>query len=130
MAMTEIKIRALNRKDRVTLSAMLVKLADRLKSDDILRMVTRGAAKSAESTDGKEADGSTILLGVQIIKTLLDTLEDDMTAWFASLLDITVEDLNAMPFDTDLKVIEQLKSQPDFADFFAGASRLFNGING
>jgi hypothetical protein len=123
---SEIKIRPLCRKDRVALSGMILKIADKMKRDDLLTLINRRAT----GADGAAPDdGAAAAFGIEIVKMILGNLEDDARAWFADLVCMTPEEFDKAPFDADLKIIEQLKSAPEFADFFDGALRLFNGIN-
>jgi hypothetical protein len=120
------KIRPLTRKDRVTVTAMIVKLANKLGDTGVFNLIKQGSAGTA----AQEAGPSTVALdiGIQILKNLIMHLEDDVTAWFASLLNMTPDQFNECPLDVELSIIEQLKAAPEINDFFSKASLLYSGI--
>jgi len=121
----ELKIRKLVRKDRRILSAMIRKLADKVGDNRLLSIISSDAKAEGPSED---AGGKTIQIGIEIVKMLIDTLESDISAWFADLCGVTVEELDNSEFDIEIKIIEHLKQAPEIADFFSGASRLFNSM--
>lgn len=125
--MSTVTIRKLVRKDRVTLAALIKKLADSIGSTQLLNMIS---ADKAAATGSDSNDASVIAIGTQVLKLLIETLEDGVAEWFANLCGKTIEEFNEMPFDTDLQIIEQLIISEEAKDFFTGASRLSSAIKG
>jgi len=132
MSSTEYKIRPLIRKDRKVLAAMIRKLADKIGANGLLNILVADPDAPLPAADGaagseKAAKGDAFSrIGVEIIKQLLDILEDDVAAWFADLLGITVEEFDKMPFNIEMIVVEQLMEAPEANDFFSGALRAYN----
>lgn len=120
----QLKIRPLKRKDRVEVAAMIRKLVDRIGSADLTNLiVSDSGAERAEGATAKK-DETFKRIGVEVVKLLLQFVEEDVTAWFASLLNVTVEELNEMDFDIEIQIIEQLVAREEANRFFTGALRL------
>jgi hypothetical protein len=124
----EFKIRPLTRKDIRTLSAMIVKMTEKIGNAGLLNLIS--SEVEADAGKGESAPGldKTVGIGIEIIKLLFSTLEEDITAWFASLVGVTPEDFDNLPLDIEIKIIEQIKNSKEVSDFFSGASQLFSGI--
>lgn len=122
--MSEVKIRGLKRRDRVAVAAMIRKLVDKIGSAELMNLIVSdtGAEKTDESATKR--DDTFKKIGVEVVKLLLQFLEEDVTEWFASLLNVTVEQLNDMDFDIEIQVIEQLVAAEEANRFFTGALRL------
>jgi hypothetical protein len=118
------KIRELKRKDRRILAEMIRKLADKIGDKSLLNlMVTDSEASASDpAAVGKKDQFSKI--GIEIVKLLIETLETDVSAWFADLLGVTVEQFDEMPFDVELQIIDQLISAEESNRFFTTASQL------
>jgi hypothetical protein len=124
----EYKIRPLKRKDRKTVSAMIAKMADKLGNTGILNLIS-SATTTTKSADGeKKQNDNSISIGIEIIKLLITTLEDDVTAWFADLIGVSIADFDELPIDIEIQIIEQLRKAPEVGVFFSGASRQFKEI--
>lgn len=122
------KIRPLTRGDRVTLSRMIEKVADKA-APTLLDIV------SLNSPDGKkmseaEMKAQQSKFGLEVIRLLMGVLNDDLTEWFASLYDMTPEEFDKMPFDIEVKIVEQLQAADEVTGFFSGASQQFKAILG
>jgi hypothetical protein len=139
---TRYKIRELKRKDRKTVSAMIVKLADKLGNAGILNIISSAGSGSASGSapigggsdsastpteQNKSFDGA-LSIGIEIIKLMLTTLEDDVCAWFASLINKTPEEFDDLPLDIEIQIIDQLRQAPEVGVFFSGAWQQFNEI--
>lgn len=125
--MSEIKIRALKQKDRVALAAMIRKLVEKAGDTGLLNLIVHG-----EGTEKKNEQDKSIFtrLGINVIKMLLEVLESDVHEWFCDLIGKTKEEFLELPFDTEIKIIEQLVESKEAADFFSGALRLSSKMNG
>jgi len=125
--MSDIKIRALKVKDRIALAEMVKKLADKLGDNNLLNFIAPN--DSAAKTD-KADNTSFAIIGLRVLKMLLETLGEDMRKWFASLVEKTPEEFDDLPFDTEIKIIEQLTDSREANDFFTGALRLYKKMQG
>jgi hypothetical protein len=125
-----IKIRELKRRDRVVLAAMIRKMVDKIGDQKILNLMVSDSSqeKTKEVNDPPKDQFS--IIGIKIIKLLLETLEQDVSAWFADLLSVTIEQLDDMPLDVELQVIDQIISAPEANRFFTSASQLFSKTRG
>lgn len=125
--MSDITIRPLVVKDRVVLTAMVRKLADKLGGTNLLSFITPagGAVKP-----GKDEGANFAEIGLRVLKMLLETLEEDVRRWFASLVNKTPEEFDELPFNTELEIIEQLMGSKEANDFFTGALRLYKRTQG
>lgn len=130
--MTEIKIRPLLRKDRKTVAGLIKKLVDKIGSSSLLTLISSDVATGKKTVASVESDTDQKLIniGVQMVKQMFEAIEDDVAAWFADLIGVTVEDFDKMPFDVEIKIIEQIVAAPEAADFFTGALRLSKKMQG
>jgi len=122
------KIRELTRKDRVTFTGLCKKLIEVTGDETIAKLFI-----ADESTTKKEADSLTdesqiISIMVEILKQFISFVDCDAAEWFASLLNMSVEEYNDGPFDLDLIVIDQVAESESMASFFSLASGLFKKI--
>lgn len=124
----DLKIRNLKLKDNRLLVGLLKRLITEYKEDwleNAIQDTDIGDSNSPElnvEEDSKKTNGAFLV----VINKLIDVFSDDITKWFASLLDMTVEEYEELDFDTDLLIIEQLKEQPKFRFFFRRAFTMFN----
>lgn len=124
------KIRRLTRGDRVKLSEMIEKVADKA-APTLLDIVSLNAIDSKKKQSEAEMKAQQSKLGIEIIRLLMGVLNDDLTEWFASLYDMTPEEFNNnMPFDIEVKILEQLQAADEVTGFFSGASQQFKTILG
>lgn len=130
--MSEIKIRKLKRKDRETLSDLLQKFAEKVGNDQILNIIDSTTSESQkENTDESKAifNKKMITLAIDILKQILDVLDNDVKPFFADLIGCEVSDFDNQDFDVEIQIIEQLVEDKNFVNFFTGASRLYNKIS-
>ena len=124
--MTKYKIRSLTRGDRVAVSKMIAKVVERAGDCKLLDLISSTQeSTSAKDADKKELAAARSRLGLEIVKLLMTVLNDDCTDWFASLLNVTVEEFNQMPFDIEVEIVKQLQEADEVAGFFSGASQQF-----
>jgi hypothetical protein len=128
----EIKIRTLKRKDRKTVAAMLRKLADKIGSNGILNIISseKKSDKADENAAADSADAGKVFakIGIDLVKTALEFLEDDVAAWFADLVGKTPEEFDEMPFDVEMVIIDQLVNAEEANSFFTRALQIYNKI--
>jgi hypothetical protein len=125
--MSDIKIRPLKVKDRIVLADMVKKLADKLGDNNLLNFITiDGGAGKTEKAD----NSGFAVVGLRILKMLLEVLGEDMRKWFASLVEKTPEEFDNLPFGTEIIIIEQLTEAKEASDFFTGALRLYKKMQG
>jgi hypothetical protein len=130
--MGEIKIRPLLRKDRKTVAGLIRKMVDKLGSSSLLTLISSDVAtgKKTAATVEPETDNKLITIGIDMFKMMLEVIEDDVAAWFADLINVKVEEFDNLPFDIEIKILEQIVEAPEAADFFTGALRLSKKMQG
>jgi hypothetical protein len=128
MSTEEIKIRPLKRKDRKTVAAMIRKLADKIGKNGLLNIIVSDPAAAAKENTATEKGDVFTRIGIEIVKQMLDVLEDDVAKWFADLIGKTPEQFDDLPFDVEVQIIEQLANSEEIGSFFTGALRVFNKI--
>lgn len=122
----EIKIRPLKRKDRKTVAAMIRKLADKIGVNGLTNIIVADSGVAPGENQGPQKSDIFTKIGVEIIKQLLDVLEEDVSAWFADLIGKTPDEFDEMPFDIEMNIIEQLANSEEANSFFTRALRVFN----
>jgi hypothetical protein len=122
-----MKIRELKRKDRKTVAAMIRKLVDKIGATDLLNMIVtdttaiapaKGAAPKVEKVE--KTDNYT-KIGVEVVRLMLEVIEDDVAVWFSDLLGVTLEQFDELPVDIEIDIINQLIAAPESNRFFSGA---------
>lgn len=126
MEQMEITIRPLKRKDRKTLTNLIRKFADQVGPNGITNLIVSDISGDKPEAPETERDDVFIKIGIELLKKMLDLLEDDMAAWFADLTGIKKEDLDEAPFDFEANVIDQIVSSKEVGDFFTHALRAYN----
>jgi len=124
----DIKIRSLTIWDQRLLASMIKKVGEKAGNDQLLNIMVKGTANKNEE---KASDDSTyITILIKVLDLLLSTLESDVTPWLANLLGVSPEEYMRLPFDTDVKVIQQIIDAPEITSFFSGAWHLSKKIPG
>lgn len=116
----ELKIRELWVSDNRKIVDLLKRFATETHNEWITAL--RGPSEGEKPT----GDGDMVKFFVDMINNLLSMYQNEMTEIFAGLLGVTVEEYQKLPFDTDMVVIEQIKSAPGFLSFFQKACVVFN----
>jgi hypothetical protein len=128
MSTEEIKIRPLIRKDRKLLTAMIRKLADKIGTAGLMNIIVSEPAgvPGGDSKPKPKEENVFTRVGIEIVKQLLDILEEDVSAWFADLVGRSPDEFDKLPFDVDMIIIEQLANSEEANSFFMRASRVLN----
>lgn len=125
----ELKIRELTVEDNRFLVKLLRKLINEMKQTWISNAVqvqgssgkqTKQGADDIEKNEEKAAEIFHV-----IIEKVFDSYTTDITEWFSSLLNVTVDEYMKYPFDTDIKVIDLIILDPNFKFFFRRLSDQF-----
>ena len=64
--------------------------------------------------------------GIRTLQEVFENLhqvEDEVTAWFADLIGVSLEEYQEMPLETTLGIIKQLKENKNIKNFFKGADK-------
>ena len=123
-------IRELTRADRVRLSALIESLAEKSGDIKITELVPQASAEGAEGSETVETDKIYDLIK-SVLGGLIKWCNEDLTAWFMEITGTaTIEEFNAMPFDVDTYIIDQLVQRDSFINFFSKASELYKRIRG
>ena len=107
---------------------MIKKLSGKFNDDSLLTLIQSDPNKR-EETENRD-DSRFVKLGINLFNTLIQFLEDDITEWFADLVQVDIETyMNEAPFDIEIIIINQLiEDGGEFKSFLFGASKLYNSI--
>ena len=105
----------------------LIKKATELMNDQALLNVISSAQNSTNNS-GESTQANMMFVGIQIIKVLLDVLEDETHEWFAELVGVKKEEFLDMPIDTEPKIINHIAKSDEVSNFFTLASQLHSQI--
>jgi hypothetical protein len=125
--MSSYKIRALTRKDRKILAGLIVKLAEKCNSKQLLNIIS-GGDESGEAVSDDERNASYIRIGIELLNSMVSFLDDDIVAWFSNLLGVDAEVFDSLPFGIEADVINQIISSGEAADFFGSVSSAYSRI--
>jgi hypothetical protein len=128
MTTEKMQIRQLKQKDRVTIAVMVRKLVDKLGDTGLLNLIVHD--EKAKPTDEKARNDIFARTGINILKTALEIIEDDVLAWFCDLVGKTKEEFGELPIDIEIQIMEQLAGASETNDFFSGALRLSKKMQG
>lgn len=125
METKEINIRTLTVADSRVLVGLLSKL---LKSGYswVGNIVTIAKSSGNEGEERLDSIEKYYQIFESIIGELTSNYVNDLTEWFASLVGVSVDDYQKLPIESDLIVIEQLKSSGEFKSFFLKACAVFS----
>jgi hypothetical protein len=124
----EIKIRPLTRKDTVTVAKMIKKMVELAGRTHLLDLIS---ASSEKQTEKEEKNEGLLNAGIDIIMALFDFVLEDVSLWFADLVNLSLDDYNNnAPFDADLQIVGQLREAPDIKSFFTRALLEYKMIKG
>lgn len=117
----DIKIRPLKTADIFLVIGMLKKISNTKLSNLFISDTT---ATKKEKPDPSQS----VRLGMMILSELYDNVIGDLQAWFASLINKTVEEYMDMPAETTLDIIDFLVDDKDAKSFFSHALQLYKKI--
>lgn len=123
--MNKYQIRKITRADRKLLSNLILKAVSKSGAKSLLTIIQSDAVALS---DNENPEDEIVKLGIKIVYSIYEALESEIEIWFASLLNISVEDLNSCDFNVDKIILEQLTALPEFKDFFFGLFQQFNLI--
>jgi len=118
-------IRKITRKDRKTLSKLIKAFADRSGDAKITEMVP------SLNPDGEKEAGKTEMYDLikSVLEGLLEWVEEDVSKWFMDLIGVeSREEYDALPFDIEINIIDQLIAEKGFNNFFLRVSDLYKKI--
>jgi len=122
------KVRELTRKDRVKLSELIKLFAERSGSIKLTGMLPGQKGKDKKKKDDTDQIYALIK---SLMQQFLDFVEEELTTWFMELIDVTDRDAyDNMPFDIELRIIDQLMAQEGFDHFFTRAWEMYRKIPG
>ena len=132
---TEIKIRKLKRKDRVTVTNLIKKLVDKVGDMGLLDIISSETKsptnKSSKKSGKKEKEPETtspVKIGMKVVQLAMQSLQEDVTEWFSDLVGMTPAEFDEGPLDIEVQIIAQLREAEEVSDFFSGASLQFSEI--
>jgi hypothetical protein len=129
MSKTTYQIRELIQADREVVSKIIEKVANCVTDTKLLDLITASTVEEKSGDNKKDEDGSKkIKLSLEIIKLLIKFANEDVVAWFASLLNVSIEEFHKLPFDIEMRIIKQLKEVDEVTGFFTGVWQEFSGI--
>ena len=127
--MKELKIRKLKISDRKRLSALISKLINKTGDDSIANIISSAVTETANKSDDSKQPMSHVQVGIKIMSTLLNVLEEETQDWFADLVGVKKEEFLELPIDSEVQIIEQIINAEESSSFFTTASRVYKKIN-
>jgi hypothetical protein len=120
-----MQIRKLTVKDRKRLSFLIKKLTEVSGDKSLLTLIS--STKANNNTESED-DNGTMLLGINLLRLLLDTLEVETQEWFSELIGVTVDKFYELPIDTEAIIIKQIVEAEESNSFFTIVSELYSKI--
>jgi len=115
----KIKIRTLQRSDRVSATRIFKTVIQKLGKSELFNLFSPAVNSGSTKEIDEEKFGLQIIgIAVDVLMASIELIEHDLEEWFASLVNMTIEEFNAAPLDIELEILEQLRTAPEAADFF------------
>lgn len=126
--MENITVRTLKKSDQTRLKNMLFSYVDKVGDETILDIISSASTTGEGGKKISEAERRANLVKVfmELAKKLVTHLTDEMNAFFAELIGVTPDEYQDLPIDIDIRILEQIRAQPEVENFFTGALRLYN----
>ena len=130
--MEQVTIRELTRADMKLLAGLLQRLVDEVGEVGISKLMRSDVVEAVEdmADDSKAISPQMIGIMISTFKKLLATFGSEMEKWFSDLISVPVEEMDALPFSTDVSIILQIVEQEGVEDFFSKALRTYNWTKG
>lgn len=122
-------IRKLTRKDRKTLTGLILKFVEKTGRDELIKMVPATGEKPEQEKTEEQETKDILNSALNLFKEMLEVIESDITVWFADLLGVTIEEYDEMDIDIELDVISQLLASEKFKSFFSKGLQLRKQIS-
>lgn len=121
-----MRIRELKNKDIFTVINMLKK-AVKVIGPELANIISSSSEPIKDAVKEER-------IGLQLLNLILDVLfdnvQDDLKAWFADLLGVTVDEYMELPLSTTEDVIEYLIESQESTSFFTRAWQLYKRMSG
>lgn len=126
----DLTIRPLKVKDRELLTGVCKKLITECRQTWIENIVSLASDKVGSNKPVSGDETAYLQIFTDIIQHALSCYETEMTAWFASLVGMELEQYKEeAPFDADMVILRQIREAPEFRSFFSTACVVFNVKN-
>lgn len=127
------EVRVLTRKDRKKLSELIRLFVERSGNIEFTKMLpgSKSDVKAEADTPEKTDTDQIYDLAKSVFTGLIEWVEAEVAEWFMDLIGVTDRDkYDALPFDIEVHIIDQLIAQKGFNNFFSRASALYKTIRG
>lgn len=122
-----IPIRSLTWGDREMVQSFIEEVADSPEFARIKELIVFRAVTTEE--EEKDPYSDMIPIAESLFKILRERCLPKLKVWLVDLTGLSEIEFNeAMPFDADVLILNQILSQREFAGFFSGASLLLSRI--
>jgi len=124
-------VRVLTRKDRKKLSELIKLFAERSGNMELTKMLPGSKADDEADAQAEPATDQIYDLVKSVMAGLIEWVEAEVAEWFMDLIGCTDRDAyDALPFDIEVHIIDELIKQKGFNNFFTRASALYKLIRG
>lgn len=124
-----IPVRSLTWGDRERFQSFIEEVADSPEFARIKELIVFRAVTTEKEEEEKDPYSDMIPIAESLFKILRERCLPNLKMWLVDLTGLSEIEFNeAMPFDADVLILNQILSQREFAGFFSGASLLFSRI--
>jgi len=110
---------------------LIKKVSEKTQNDKLLGIIQESYSSKKDFNEEEAINASKaslIRLCFELLNTLIDVLDEDVSVWFADLLNVSMEDYDKLPLSIEAEVIQQILESDEVTDFFSFASQTFNSI--
>jgi len=113
-----VAIRTITVRDRKTVTQLFKKVI-KVAGDSTLSTLISSENKASGEQSAEERVGETVVkIALDVLTKSIDILDEDITAWFADLIGVSVDEYESMPINTESDIFNQLRTAPEAAAFF------------
>ena len=118
------KLRKLKLRDRKKFGTLIIALQEKTGNTNLTEMVPSTDKHEDLEEDTVDKASKIAELAFNMLNTLLEYLDSEMTTWFIDILEDvnSVEEYEELPFDIEMYVVEELLKAKEFTGFFARGS--------
>lgn len=127
-----IQVRDLTRGDRVVVSNLLMKIIEKTGTEGLFDIISSepetGKNKNHAAKSKKLSDDHFVNIGIKLFQKAIQLFDEEIAAWFSSLIGCKQEEFNDQPFNVEIEIIRQLRKKEEINDFFSGALQEYREI--
>lgn len=123
-AVNKVTVRKLCRKDRRTLTNLIVKFAEKTGQHNLTNMIPADDKGDDIAREDGKSRKEVLSLTIKLLMAMIKYIGEELTPWFADLIGVPEDEFDDLPFGVEADIVDQLISMDGFVDFFLKVSQV------